>query len=330
MNLHQIAAMLSKSPPQPFYVIVGDDQQLARETIKHIERSAGAVDTSSSRFSYVKTSEESLAEIFDELRTPPMFGGKRLITLLDDADILDAHKETVIELLSQFPTFSVLVIWLPDAKKNTWLTSFAKKSGSLIECQRPKGKGVEERVKTGFALRKKTISREAILGLLACVGDDPSILDSEIDKVSIYAGKNPRVTLDDVRQVACQQKSYTAFQLCDAISSGRADAAVGIACQLLSGEKSAEEIMGAIAWHFRRLLTARKMLSEGKSPAEIGRKLRIHEYFLDKFLAQVQSTSEKKITDSMDAIVRADVELKTSHTSPERIINLLTLKLCTL
>jgi DNA polymerase III delta subunit len=56
--------------------------------------------------------------------------------------------------------------------------------------------------------------------------------------------------------------SSTGFELVNALSDGHTGKALGILDSLLDEGKFFSEILGILAWHFRRLKSAKEMLAE--------------------------------------------------------------------
>ncbi|HVV00161.1 MAG TPA: DNA polymerase III subunit delta [Verrucomicrobiae bacterium] len=68
-----------------------------------------------------------------------------------------------------------------------------------------------------FRARGKTISDEALAELVSRVGPHPRQLDSEVEKLSLYAGDRGEITFEDVAAVSSRNKMARAFALGDAL-----------------------------------------------------------------------------------------------------------------
>lgn len=74
-----------------------------------------------------------------------------------------------------------------------------------------------EFIRRAFALRDKQISEAAIIELITRVGPNAAALDNEAEKLSLYVGEAPEVTVDDVRTVCPTGHYAKAFALADAL-----------------------------------------------------------------------------------------------------------------
>ena len=87
-------------------------------------------------------------------------------------------------------------------------------------------------------------------------------------------------------------------------------------------------IVGAFAFHFRRLFTAKVLLEKGLRHDEIAKKLRMWSN-RDAIFAQLKKTSLKQIGDNLQQLAVTDYAIKTGRTKPHIAIEQLVLKLAT-
>ena len=65
----------------------------------------------------------------------------------------------------------------------------------------------------------KEIADEALGALIANVGPNNRLLANEIEKLTLYAGDRPHITLEDVESIVSRNKQAKAFALADALGS---------------------------------------------------------------------------------------------------------------
>src|SRR5262249_14956930 len=68
-----------------------------------------------------------------------------------------------------------------------------------------------------FQSRKKRISDETLAEMINRVGPNARLLDSEIEKVTLYAGAREEIQAEDVAAVCARNKTARAFALGDAL-----------------------------------------------------------------------------------------------------------------
>jgi len=82
---------------------------------------------------------------------------------------------------------------------------------------------------------------------------------------------------------------------------------------MFAENKSAEyTVVGAFAFHFRRMFNARVMLEKGVQPGEIIKRLRIWSN-QDSFLAQLRKISLKQIGKYIQFLAQTDFAIKTGR-----------------
>jgi DNA polymerase III delta subunit len=95
---------------------------------------------------------------------------------------------------------------------------------------------------------------------------------------------------------------------------------------MFAEDKSAEyTVVGAFAFHFRRMFKAKVMLEEGMRPADIVPRLRIWSN-KDSFFLQLRRMPLKKIGDILQQLADIDYAIKTGRTKTQVAIEQLVLK----
>jgi len=96
---------------------------------------------------------------------------------------------------------------------------------------------------------------------------------------------------------------------------------------MFAEDKSAEyTVVGAFAFHYRRMFNAKVMLEEGVRPAEIADRLRIWSN-KDGFFLQVRKLPLKQLGENLQRLADIDYAIKTGRTKAKVAIEQLVLKL---
>jgi DNA polymerase III delta subunit len=100
--------------------------------------------------------------------------------------------------------------------------------------------------------------------------------------------------------------------------------------RMFADDKSAEySTVGAFAYHFRRLFTAKKMLEEGHSQYEVAGKARIW-YNKDAQFALLKRLTLKQIGDHIKQLAETDYAIKKGLAQPRIAIEQLVLRMAAL
>ena len=113
----------------------------------------------------------------------------------------------------------------------------------------------------------------------------------------------------------------------DATIGGNAGQAITRLRNMFEQDKSAEySVVGAFAFHLRRMFQARALLDKRINPAEIAKQLRIW-YNKDRFFAQLQRTTLSQIATFLEELAAVDHAIKTGQAQAAIAIEQLVLRL---
>ena len=113
----------------------------------------------------------------------------------------------------------------------------------------------------------------------------------------------------------------------DACLAGNTGEAVARLRNMFAEDKSAEyTVIGAFAFHFRRMFDAKVLLEKGVQPGEIIKRLRIWGN-KDGFFSQVRKMSLDQIGSILQRLAAIDFKIKTGQTKAEVAIEQLVLNL---
>ncbi|MHC4639762.1 MAG: DNA polymerase III subunit delta, partial [Planctomycetota bacterium] len=124
----------------------------------------------------------------------------------------------------------------------------------------------------------------------------------EIDKLALFAGEQKTITSEHVESLIGHNRLFNAFAVIDAVVAGNVAQAVDRLRTMFAEDKSAEyTVVGAFAFHFRRMFKAKVMLEEGVRPADIVTRLRVWSN-KDSFFLQLRRVPLKKIGDILQQL----------------------------
>jgi len=127
----------------------------------------------------------------------------------------------------------------------------------------------------------------------------------------LYAGESSAITPGHIEELVGHNRSYTIFQIIEAMGRRQADKALEQLNQMLTADRSSEyTAVGGLAWHLRRLRQARALLDEGMSGDQVCRQLNIR-FYREQFIGQVNQLSLPRIRRAARLLARADYATKT-------------------
>ncbi len=297
------------------YVIAGKEEslvgarcgELLDELLEPSQRATGLFNADAA--------SASASDVLDELRTVPFLTDKRVV-LLRWADDFISQNRSLLEKYFDHPcSTGRLVLTVRSWDSRTKLAKKLPKVGKLINITEPKRWELPQRL-MGYAsdAYDKRLSRDAAELLVELTGDDLTRLYSEIDKLALFADAEKAITVKHIESLVGHNRLFNAFSVIDAMISGDTGAAVERLRGMFAGDKSAEyTVIGAFAFHFRRLFNAKALLEKGLRRGEIEKKLRIWGN-KDGFFTQLRGMSLKQIGTCLQHLAETDYAIKTGRT----------------
>jgi DNA polymerase-3 subunit delta len=289
-----------------------------------------AVDPALKDFNYnVYFGNESKGvDIIDAAQTLPMFSERRAV-LVKRAEQLKAEALEVLlpYILKPAAGTCLLLTGTKIDQRKKFFLEF-KKHGVLVEYKRFYDNKLSGFIQSESAAQGKSIETAAAELLSALIGNNLQELSSQIEKLVVYAGTKPRITVDDVRIMASSSKAFTAFELAKFLGLRDVPNSVRSLDALFLNGEEAPMMIGALTRHFRQLWRVRELLDKKIPQADIGRELSINSFFLGEIVMQARNFSRRELKRIFDEFYRCDVASKTGG-QPYTLLHGLTMGICT-
>ncbi|MCJ7729260.1 MAG: DNA polymerase III subunit delta [Sedimentisphaerales bacterium] len=299
----------------------------------------------------------TISEVLDELRTLPFLSKKRVVVLRnadkfisargqqDDQDEEDEQDKqdgqgapagsSNRQLLEKYfenpcPT-GILVLTVSKWDGKTRLAKKLPEVGTLIEAKPPKAAELPRRlINYARDAYNKGLDYGAAQLLVELAGDNLPRLYTEVDKLAAYSANEKSITTAHVESLVGHNRLFDAFKVIDACLQKNIAQAVERLRSMFEADKSTEyTVVGAFAYHFRRLFAAKKMLQEGYSQNDIVGKLRMW-YNKESQFTLLKRLSLKQIGDQIQQLAETDYAIKKGLAQPRIAIELLVLRLCSI
>ncbi|MCP4260142.1 MAG: DNA polymerase III subunit delta [Planctomycetes bacterium] len=256
-----------------------------------------------------------VSEVLDELRTTPFLTDKRVVLVKDADKFISANRLPLEKYFDNPCSTGRLIFTVRTWGARTILAKKLSKAGKLIKVIQPKRSELPHRlIKYAREAHDKKLGRDAAMLLIELAGDELPRLYSEIDKLALFADTEPAITTRHIESLIGHNRLFNAFTVIDAVIAGN----IGIALERLRGmfaqDKSAEySVVGAFAYHFRRMFNAKVLLDKGVRGDEIANRCQMWSH-KDKLFAQLRKMSLKQIGQYMQQLAQTDYYIKTGRT----------------
>lgn len=249
----------------PVYLIVGDDEQWKLAVAAAFEQ---AVDEGLRAFNVARFhgGEATLGEVLDAARTLPLIAPRRIVIVAHaerllqpprDGKSADRDREELEAYLEDPPVHAALVLVSAPLDERRRLNKRLLSRAVVVRSAAIETVADAQRwIRTRVRAAGKRIEPDALRLLGERIGPDANRLRDEVERLLLFAGENPDVSLQDVREVAGPAAAYDNWAVTRAIEHG--DAATALRQLALALEQGAEPymVLGQLAWVARSRLPA--------------------------------------------------------------------------
>jgi DNA polymerase-3 subunit delta len=306
----------------------------------------------------------ALARLREALQTLPFFGSGKAVWLqncnfLGDERTAGAQAvtETLGEMAQELKEFSFdNVRLLVSSGKVDKRKIFYKTLDKLGTVETLAGWSVDDRdwaaqaeewARKALRSRGKEISEEALSELITRVGPNARLLDSEIEKLTLYATDRPRIEPEDVAAICTRNRTARAFALGDALGDRNLPRLLRRLDEelwevKLDSRKSEIGLLYGLISKVRTLIFLKEMLNEGwiKPVADYSRfkaqlervpaaelpqdrrfnPLANNPYMLFKALPQVKHYRQDELVRAMDLLLQCNRRLVSSSVDESLVL----------
>jgi DNA polymerase-3 subunit delta len=299
----------------------------------------------------------AIGKLRESLQTLPFFGSGKVVWLRDcnflgeeRAASAAAVTETLAELAEELKNFAWQnVRLLVSAGKVDKRKAFFKALDKLGTTEMFSAWSADDKdwadradaaARTAVSARQKEISEEALAELINRVGPNARQLDTEVEKLCLFAGDRKKIEMADVTAICSRNKTARAFALGDALGDRNLPALLRRLDEELwetkfDKDRSEIGLLYGLIGKLRAMLLLKEMLREGwvkeardynQFKAQLERvpadklpgdrrfnPLALNPYVLYKALPQVKKYTSAELVQAMDVLLRCNQRLVSSN-----------------
>jgi DNA polymerase-3 subunit delta len=295
------------SAVKPVYVLSGSDEFLRDHHRKQIIAQAIGESEPQTCVNFFDSTVE-LAAVLDELRTLPFLAPHRVVVVSEADAFVAAHREGLEKYLESPSSHGTLVLQAASWPANTRLYKLVAKVGETIDCSVPEKQDLGKWIAQAAGKRGKQIAPGAGEMLVQWIGRNFAALDSEIEKLSIYAISRPGITEQDVAELVTASAGPGAFDLTNYITAGNAAGALRALSGMFTKRGEEFKTIGLIAWHLRRVLAAKQLVQSGVAPEKATPFMPYEQR--NAFAKMLRTRSRGKLLNDFRRLIKADLAMK--------------------
>lgn len=332
-SLQKLKADLRQKRAERVYIFHGAETFLLHYYIGQIKKLL--LDDLTQSFNFNKLTKENfdLRTLFDAVESLPMMSEHTLVWV-DDIDIFklpESDRTKLIELLEDVPDYCTVIFsfetisWSPDKRlKKLW--DAIERNSQIVEFPKQEYRDLIAWITRHFAANQKKITSDLCSYLIDITGGTMTALAGEISKICAYSAGDT-IVKNDIDAVTEPVMDAVVFQMTDLLGAGKYGAALEKLNQLFKMQQEPIGILSAVGMHIRRIGVARTLLDNGKNASDLSRLTGLKDYPARKTMDTARRFSAAFCTTAAELIMETDHQMKTSYDDPERLLEVLILRL---
>jgi DNA polymerase III subunit delta len=338
---HELLARLAKGKPIPGILLVGTDtylRDLCRGKLVDAYVAEGTRDWGVRKFS---ADDDDVFAIIGQAQTMPMLAPQQVIFVSDveawerlGDDSRDSLVKQISEYLDDPAPFTVLVFEAAALDQRMRLAKmFAEKTVTVsVELSTDPAERARLAVPLSIEMAKELgahLEHDAAEELCDILNGELAAIRTELEKLSSYAGERRKITRADVDLLVISARKYEVWDLADMLAARNPAQALEFLDSLLREGEAPAQLLGALAWMYRKLLEAQELPS-GTAGWQAASRLKMRSDAAELAVRQSRMFPKTQLTNGLAALYEADSRLKSGGTNQRAVMEFLVSQLASL
>lgn len=344
------------------YIISGDDDFSRKKRARELAVQLGGSDPDDPGIEIISADNENVkpeqlaAPFAEAVQTPPFLSPRKLVWLkhLPEFELLArSGSEVILQILCDTPPDEVdIIVDGPGFDMRKSYAKELKKAGVQLELfQTPKStdrnyaETRRQTLESMISSSGKKLNPRAVQYLLETVGGTSANLANEVEKLLLYVGDAPEITLADCEAITSRTPEAVGWEFTSAVAEGDVLRALKLLDLLYTKDSDAIPLLASLSNEFQRyskLIPAMRELgithanprSFDNLPADVKSRfpenplLKVHPYRAFKMCESAQKLGGHKIAEKLAAIRDASCAAVSGNGDVRILIEQLILRLC--
>lgn len=304
------------------YLLYGTKNFEIEEKIKKISK-----DIDDMNISKYDLNNDMLSLVLEDAKTMSLFGDKKLV-IADNANMFTGSTSKDSELIEEYlnhineNTIFILIVHSDKLDTRKKITKLIQKVGKVQE--------FNDELDTTSLVRRLfkdyNIDYKTVQLFIDRVGNNPLIIQNEINKIKIYKGNDKNITEEDILNLTTKLIEIDIFKLIDYIVKKNKEKALELYYEMLKMNEEPIKIVVILANQFRIMYQSKELLKKGYSEKDIASTLKIHPYRVKLAIQNGRNYSSDTLLHNLNALADIDIGIKTGTISKDLALELFILK----
>ena len=252
--------------------------------------------------------ETSVTEIFETVKSYPMFGEKQLV-IVREAQYLNKDIGLLTHYLENYLSQTVLVICyvnkMLDSNSKTYKS--IQKNSRLIKFKPLYENDVYKWINLEAKKMNLNLDPKSIMLISSNIGLDLEMIDKAIKKLSFRSNNEDLITVDEIEKYIGFSKEYNNFELQNSIGEKKFDKSIFIINQMFkNAKKNPIQITLSLLLNFFKKILLMNSKNFKSTPKNIG----IHPFFLNDYQKAARNFPLEKSVKVIHLLKQADLKSK--------------------
>ena len=323
-SIYNIPNYLNEEKLLSIYFLYGEDGYTINKTIKDISKVVDPlVSVEFDRETITLSKESSVSQIVDLASSFPFGEGKKFIITKGFENCGD--KKNFAAYVQNPPDFTILIISQNSKKVNIKHEPYKSlyKKGYIFEASELKGQALNQWIIKQAYVENLVLTDESAQILIEMVGQNKALLEMQIRKFSDYLEDSRIITPEIIEKLTSVSKEYTIFNLQDSIGKGDKGKSLEIGYNLLEGSFDLVFIISMLTKFVSTLMQIIELRVKKISDQEAAKEANTSFYYYINCKKASSLLDEKKLMKAAEALLNADITLKTKSTDEKIILTIL-------
>ena len=333
-NLQLLKQAIREKRTERIYVFHGEETFLLQHYLGQLRKLL--IDELTESFNYHKLTAETfdVRTFADCVENLPMMAESTMVWV-DEIDLFklpEDDRNKIAQILEDVPEYCTVVFtyettaWKPDKRFKKLYDAIAE-NGMIVEFEKQNQRDLITWITRHFAAEKKSISPELCAYLIDITDGTMTSLAGEIHKICAYSSADV-ICKSDIDAVTEPVLDAVVFNMTNQLSDGSYGAALLTMQKLLKMQQEPIPILGAIGANFRKMAAAKILHDAGKGHGDLMRLCGIrNDYAAKKTMSAAGRFSAHFYQVAAELVLETDRQMKTSQDTPERLLELLIMRL---
>ncbi|MDY0296159.1 MAG: DNA polymerase III subunit delta [Acidobacteriota bacterium] len=327
-----------QSPP-PFTILAGFHEFLGEWVIQAYVRAflEDPTDFNFRRYYLEGDEDAGWSDVVEEAQTASFFiqSRKVIVAMVRDPRRISLSKpdqELLVQYLKKPSAHSLIILYVslaltPDdyrqlqkGKLATLIKQLHSPSTQVVDLDRIRESDVSAFIRNRLKERNVRITDGALDRLQEMLGERYVSVLQWVSRFEAWAREDGVIDIQDVDQMVTGVDPHSIWDLTDAVEQEDAVAYLRVLRYLFANGVKPAMVIGTLVTYYNKIFTARFLLRQHRSSAEIGRILQQPSFFLDRFIRTVRRFSDERLGRILDLIYRMDFESKTGGEDAARLL----------